>query len=319
MNRFSYNSSPTLRFSLQSFEEHRRTIVLTPLSAKDELRLQWDALINRTYGMLVLAGYSVGKRDLATLLTRPRGKRARGETLSLIFGIRDTWSEIRQTWLVTTRPISFLAVETLTKLVFPKELGLYARGLKTHEAEIRSLLDYVSQGREHPMIAAMIGLVGTVSINPFDRDSTILGCLLAHLILSARGCDVRGLLNIEVPWSHDKETFVSVTRQAAVSGNYTPWLEYAAQTAVSHLEEIRKTITEENPHHELPAAIFALNDRQRRVLSLLEEPNRKIANKDVQKGFRVSQITASRDLSKLAHLGLLYPHGRGRSVYYTRV
>jgi len=35
--------------------------------------------------------------------------------------------------------------------------------------------------------------------------------------------------------------------------------------------------------------------------------------------FKVSQITASRDLSKLGALGLLFIHGKGRSVYYTKI
>ncbi len=44
-----------------------------------------------------------------------------------------------------------------------------------------------------------------------------------------------------------------------------------------------------------------------------------ITNKKVQKLFKVSQITASRDLAKLASVGLLFTHGKGRSVYYTKV
>jgi len=61
-----------------------------------------------------------------------------------------------------------------------------------------------------------------------------------------------------------------------------------------------------------------LNDRQNKILERLENPNLKITNKDVQKMFGVSQITASRDLSKMANLGILLPHGKGRSVFYTK-
>lgn len=319
MKQFSYNSSPTLRFALQSFEEHRRAIILTPLSPKDELRLQWDERIARMYGMLTLAGYSVGKRDLAVALTRSDSRSNRGTTLSLISGIREAEDEIRRTWLVTSRPITFQTIEELTGLLYPKELGRNIRSLRTHERAIRALLDYLTTGQEHPMIAAMIGLVGIISINPFDRDSVILGLILSHLILHARGCDVRGLLSVEADWAHDKEIFLAIAENAAGSGIYTAWLEYASQTAATNLATIRAMIAQDSPHHEVPAAFFDVNDRQQRVVSLLSEPNRKITNKDVQRRYRVSQITASRDLSKLARLGLLYPHGKGRSVYYTRV
>jgi len=69
----------------------------------------------------------------------------------------------------------------------------------------------------------------------------------------------------------------------------------------------------------LPSSFWKLNGRQQSILSVLENPGEKITNKDVQKKFGVSQITASRDLSHLTTLGLLLAHGKGRSVYYTKV
>lgn len=319
MKQFSYNSSPTLRFALSTFEEHRRSIVLTPFSPKEELRLRWDALVNRTYGMLTIAGYVTSKKDIVMALGQYRAKKTRGATLTLIEGIRLAWDEIRRSWLVTDRPITFQTIESLTSLVFPKELGLYRRGLRNSEAAIRGLLDYLAPSQEHALIRASVAFIGVISINPFDRDSRILASLLYHLFLHTVGLDARGLIDVETLWASDKETFTKVYEAGLTTGDYTAWLEYSAQTSVTNLELIVKKLVLPSAHHELPAGFFSLNDRQHRILSILEEPDRKTTNKDVQGRYRVSQITASRDLSKLAQLGLLYAHGKGRSVYYTKV
>ena len=66
-------------------------------------------------------------------------------------------------------------------------------------------------------------------------------------------------------------------------------------------------------------ATWKLTERQKKIMEKLENPNIQITNRDVQKMFTVSQITASRDLSKMVNLGILLPHGKGRSIFYTRV
>ncbi len=65
-------------------------------------------------------------------------------------------------------------------------------------------------------------------------------------------------------------------------------------------------------------SFFDLNERQKEIISLVDKPNSKISNKHVQKIFNVSQITASRDLAKLASLGLLFAISKGRSTFYTK-
>ena len=319
MKQFSYNTSPGLRFAISEFEQHRQRIVLTPLSPKDELRSRWDTLINRIHALLTLAGYTTSKKDLTTVLTEMHTGKTRGTTLALIGGIKEATDLIRRSYLVSSRHITIQTIETLTSTVYPKELGLYARALRTHEAAINGLLDYLSPQQEHPLITASVAFIHMLAINPFDRDSTILASLLFHLFLHTKGYDARGLICVESLWQRDKEIYEGVTTQARESGNYTAWLEYAAQTAVTNLSDIEKSLNQPAIRHELPGAFFDLNDRQHAILSILEQPDQKISNKDVKKRFKISQITASRDLSKLSRLGLLYPHGKGRSVYYTRV
>jgi Fic family protein len=53
-------------------------------------------------------------------------------------------------------------------------------------------------------------------------------------------------------------------------------------------------------------------------MAIVDRPGTRITNKMVQKHFKVSQITASRELAKLATLGLIISIGKGRSIYYTK-
>lgn len=102
-------------------------------------------------------------------------------------------------------------------------------------------------------------------------------------------------------------------------GNITPWLEYFAFGIAKQLEKALGEITSDTSPTTMPASFWELNDRQKEVLKIMEQPDISITNKVVQKHFKVSQITASRDLTKLASLGLIFARGKGRSVYYTRV
>ena len=65
--------------------------------------------------------------------------------------------------------------------------------------------------------------------------------------------------------------------------------------------------------------IGELNERQKVIMTLLDDPQAIITNRTIQKIFHVSAITSSRDLAKLTMLGLLIQQGKGRSVRYTRI
>ena len=81
------------------------------------------------------------------------------------------------------------------------------------------------------------------------------------------------------------------------------------------MEKVLENILHKN---NASASLWRLSNRQKLIMEKLENPNIKITNREVAKMFAVSQITASRDLSKMVNLGILLPHGKGRSVYYTK-
>ncbi len=316
MVKFSYTTTSDLHYHLKALDDLRREIVLMPLPGKIELRARWEARIKELAAVFSLTGYPFSKRDIVETITSSRP--ATNER-AMIMRLHQSYSHIAREWFAAQKPLTLSIVETLTSLAFPKDTALYRRRLAFQEGAIRQLLDYIDNDKEHSLIRGAISYIEILRIAPFAQDSTILASLLFQLILANSGADARGLLTPEVAWAADRSTYQAITEEASKTGSITGWLTWVAQTSVSTLEQARQGLTNPTLLRDVKAAWFELNDRQKEVLTILEEPHRRLTNKEVQKRFKVSQITASRDLTKLAHLGLLYPRGKGRSVSYTRI
>ena len=127
------------------------------------------------------------------------------------------------------------------------------------------------------------------------------------------------MLNLEEYYRRDIVTYHRMLEISKIQGNMTLFLEYFVYGMSASLEKIMDDIRSLKTGEYLPASFWKLNSRQKAIMETLENPEEKITNKQVQKRFNVSQITASRDLTNLTNLGLLLTHGKGRSIYYTKV
>ena len=118
---------------------------------------------------------------------------------------------------------------------------------------------------------------------------------------------------------NDFRNFQDIVSDAHTSKNITKLFGYFINAVAIESDKILRKIRKREFITILPESYYDLTQRQREILSVLEQPGAQISNKTVQKRFLVSQITSFRDLSKLSSLGILFVHGKGRSVYYTRV
>ncbi len=308
----SYNLSSSLTESLQKIENLRQKILLTPLSAKTETRLRWEAMINRIYWSLVLSANSLTKAEMAKLLTSEgKKKRFTGEEQEVI-SYKKALDYISQNWLVTTERITPKVVVTLHDLACPDQL----RG---GEAPLKQVLDYLQASSENPVVQAGVAQIQLITLAPFSDGNGRTARLLALLFLYKAGFDFRGLLVLDEYFRRDLAAFRQTTENVSKSQSLTLWLEYFAQGVAAQLEKAQEDLTLQSSHLDLPATFWNLNDRQKEILTQMSQPDSTITNKKVQKQFKVSQITASRDLSRLAYLGLIFARGKGRSIYYTKV
>ncbi len=329
MLNLSYNLSPILKDRLQKIDLIRKDILVIPLSPKIELQMRWDAMISRTYNSLVLANSPLTKPEMVKILTsriifsRRAGSRFAGDKdknikkasseIEDVVSYKKALDYISQHWLMPGKNVTVRDVLILYD-IFCKG------GLKLPASRIQEVLDYVQAHEDHPVIQAGVAGLGIVRIQPFSLGNGRLSRLLSYVFLYKNGYDIRGLIEFEKTWTADRQTYLEAIKIALEVTSITLWLEYFSNSVLTALNLAYKKIQDSTSENlGVHSSFWDISDRQKSIISTLDQPGLSITNREVQKQFKVSQITASRDLSKLTNLGLLFTHGKGRSVYYTKV
>lgn len=310
MLSFSYHLSSGLLSSLEQISLLRQDILLTPLSPRLELRYRWEALIDKIYWSLNLNNILLSKQEIITILTQTTKKRLT-PTQKDVYRYRYAFDYIYQDWSASKRPVTPKTVLYLHEII--------AKGEIKTEASIKEVLDYLETSTDHPVLQASISLIELSHLAPFTQGNAQVARLLAYIFLYKQGFDMRGMLVLEEYFRRDIKTYEDIVGRVPQDGNITPWLEYVANGIIVQLEKVKKKLHEHTSPSYQPLKAFDLTERQQTILSVLEQPGSRITNKKVQKMFSISQITASRELSKLSSLGVVFTHGKGRSVYYTKV
>jgi len=312
MVNLSYSLSSPLVESLQRIDNLRQRILLTPLPKKTELRICWEAMINRIYWSLVLSSNPLTKAEMVKLLVSDQGKKRLIPDEQEVINYKKALDYISQNWLVSSDRVTPRVVLTLHDLACPGQF-------KGSEAALRQVLDYLQASSENPVVQAGVAQIQLVALAPFTDGNGRTARLLALLFLYKSGFDFRGLLVLEEYFRRDLAAFQETTENVSKSQNLTLWLEYFTKGVAAQLEKALEDIASGRSKTDLPTSFWNLNDRQKEILTILDQPDATITNKKVQKQCKVSQITASRDLSRLADLGLVFARGKGRSIYYTKV
>lgn len=313
----AYNVSEHLSGYLSKIEKLRTDILTYPLSPANETRLKWDTLMERIIWSLSLSDSPINKDDVIKLLTTPPKRKLTKEEKDVL-SLKNTFNYLRENWLASKNPVSLTTVKKIYDVSCRAGLGPMSGLTEYSEKRINALFDYLQKGQDHPIIQAGITQAEIINITPFDNGNGRVARLLSYLFLYKGGYDFRGMLNLEEYYKRDVVTYKRMQEMSKIQGNMTLWLEYFAFGVGSALEksfdQMKNLRFQENVH----ASFWKLNGRQREIMNALEIPEEKVTNKEVQKLFGISQITASRDLTRLTSLGLLLAHGKGRSVFYTK-
>jgi len=311
MITISYNRSIILLGSLKKIEELKKIILLTPISPRIEFRLRWEATINRIYYTFFLTNNSLPKREIIKLLTSQQRKKPNAQQKKIL-NYKKTLDYIYQSWLVSRFPITVNTISTLNGFVCQGKLQPKKR------IELQKTINFLTASPENPIIQAAILQAELIINTPFVDCNNLTAHLLTLLTLCKYGYNFRNMLVLEEYWSQDLANYKRTLQTIVEKKDLTSFLEYFTQGMVDQLEKTAKKIKKQRLEITIPADFWRLTDRQKSILTLLEEPNSSITNKHAQKIYKISQITASRDLAKLTSLGLLFSHGKGRSTYYTR-
>ena len=317
MVNLSYHLSEGLEKNLKEIEALRTKVLTTPILPKNEFRLRWESNINKTYWGLTLADNKLSKTQIVKLLSSPLPKKMSGEEKEVINYI-NTLNYIRNEWTGSKNLLNPKKILDIYDLLCKSVFGSTASYFKSKEIEVNKILEFIESGKDHPVIQSGLIQIEIIKLSPFENATGRVARILSHLILSKYGYDLNGFLVLEDYYRDDLVSLKEATNSIERYKNATKWLEYFTQGVKLGMEKVLKNLelTGSEPVRQLG---WKLTDRQNKIMGTLENPNQKITNKDVQKIFKVSQITASRDLSKMANLGILLPHGKGRSTFYTKV
>lgn len=312
MLNISYNISPKLNEYLGEIEDLRKQILLTPIPQALELRLRWEATFNRIHYSLKLAGNSMKKADMLKLLSEITHKKI-GEDQKTVLKYKDALDYISRNWPGSQSAVDAKAIIDLYKIIGNGRL-------RVPQAGLQHLLDYLQSQSENPIIQAAIANIEMEKMQLFTKHNSLIAHLAADLFLCKYGYDFKGFLAYEAAWMEDEKTFKENHGRALEAVSLTLWLEYFAQNILRQMESILRSIKKPKQGTlDLKESFWALKDRQKSILNFLDQPQATITNRQVQKRYNISQITASRDLARLTNLGYLFSHGKGRSVYYTKI
>ena len=290
----AYNLSITLKTRLSKVDTLRQKILLIPTSPQTETALRWQTTLFHLEGWASLSNQPMNKTYILDTINNPMAYK--------IVNYKNAINFVCEQWPANPTQVSFKTIDELARL-----LGVNHGS----EKEICSLLNYLQTGQMHPLIQS-----ATAHLYFYPSR---LSYLTSLLFLTKYGYGMRGWLSLEDYWSANKQEYLLSIQQATSSANTTLWLEYFCQAVIYQMEKIIDFLNHPpQTSHNLPKSYWQLTDRLQEILSLMEKPDISISNKKIQSTFNVSQITASRDLAKLTSLGLLIPHGHGRSTYYTR-
>jgi Fic family protein len=312
MLNISYNISPRLNEHLSKIEDLKKQILLSPISQALELRLRWEAIINRIHYSLKLEGNPMKKTDELKLLSEiTHGKL--NDNQKAVLKYKQAVDYISRNWQGSQNAVDAKAIINLHKII--------GNGvLRVPQAGLQHLLDYLQAEGENPIIQAAILNIEMEKMQLFTEHNSQISRLATDLFLYKYGYNFKGFLAYEAAWMEDEKTFRENHERALSATSLTLWFEYFAQNIVKQLEAVIQAIKKPKPTTiGMRESFLQLNERQRSILDFLDSPQTTITNRQIQKRYKASQITASRDLAKLTNLGFLFSHGKGRSVYYTKI
>ena len=313
----AYNLSSSLQDLLQRIEKLRIELLLMPLSPRTQLRLQWEAAVSKTYWSLVLSDNPLTKNQMARLLSSQKTGKLKDIEKEVI-NYKKALNHISQEWLVNPRELSINSLNTIYNMACKPTVQKSANISSKDKKKLNNLFEYLHTSTENPCIQAGIAEISLIEIAPYEKGNGRMARIIPYLYLYKNGYDLRGLLALDEYFRRDLVGLNAAVDSVRNNNNLTLWLEYFVSGCHIQLQKAYETASESKFITDLSSTFWRINDRQKEILNMLDSPGSKITNKAVQDKFKVSQITASRDLSKLTNLDLILIHGKGRSTYYTK-
>lgn len=308
MFTFSYVLLPTLKKELEEISNIRNKILIELISPRHEMALKFEAKAQIISSSLELDNKFISKKEILSIIERGKGKLKNG-TVKDILQTKKALDYIKREWQLTDEDITPKAIYELISMQEVKT--------RTKRSEIVKIINFILVSPEHPIVQSALAFILIYDYLP-DKEALRIATNVSRLFLYKYGYDLREMLNLEEYFIKDMTNFKKTLDNGIRDKNISSFLLYFVQAIAIQGEKVLKNIK----NREIEAKsynLYDLTDRQKKIITLFEIPGAKITNRNIQKQFKISQVTASRDLAKLFSIGMIFPNGKGRSVYYTKV
>lgn len=174
----------------------------------------------------------------------------------------------------------------------------------------------------HPLIKAGIAHHELVRIHPFIDGNGRVARILATLILTLGGYDIRRFFSLEEYYDRDALAYYE-NLQKATAGDITTWLEYFTYGAAYEFERIKKKILKLSQdvkmRQKMGGKQVFLTERQMKILEYIQEIGY-LQNKAFSALFpELSEDSILRDVQDLKKKGIIKKIGSTKSARYVLV
>lgn len=316
MLSISYTKTDELVKMLRQIDEFRTKILLCAIPLSELRQMRYAARVSRIVGLSLLLEEEVSKKKVTDFfIGHAEADSVEHKNLR---HLQNVFDYIYEDWYGNPNKVGYKEIVNIAAFSFRWSEKKAKNELKKNQKNIEYVLDYIQSYNEHPVLQAALGYVAMNDLFRHITRSHLVSAGFSFLFLCKYGYDCNRLVELSSYFSEHIVEYRKLLSTESEAYRLNSWLMFYTAGFKSQLAKLVHTIEAKSAE-----AVFTLNRslitaRQKKILSLCDVPDSRITNKFVQNAFGISQITASRDLSKLAMLGFLFAHGKGRSVYYTR-
>ncbi len=171
----------------------------------------------------------------------------------------------------------------------------------------------------HPILRSGIILAEIARIHPFTEGNGRTSRALATLSLYLDGYDIKRFFALDEYYDQNSEEYYKAIQTYQNEGDsLIPWLEFFVKGLDIELSRVKERVLAMSRDHKLKEEIgqIALNDRQEKILTFIEE-NHGIQNQDWREEFPdVSDDTVLRDLKDMMDKGVIKKEGKTKAARY---
>jgi Fic family protein len=180
-------------------------------------------------------------------------------------------------------------------------------------------ISWLSSGYDiHPFFKSVVLLSDLIQMYPFPVLNTATTIAAFDIFMNLSGLGGDGIVPVVRILGEELEEFKDIYKGVVTSGEeIEPLIEFVALEWNKIVNEVRGEVVKLSYHEEVKGKtkFLNLNHRQLAVLRYLQN-HPKITRREFMKLFKVSTMTAYRDLSDLLEKKLLVAQGLGRGTYY---